>query len=43
MKFIDFTNKMYFNFTHTHQKSLKLDQMSLMNNLVQQFYESDHV
>ena len=30
-------------FTNMHQKRSKLDQMSSINKLVQQFYESDHV
>ena len=43
MKFIDFIDKMQLIFIQIHQNRSKLDHMSSMNKLVQQFYESDHV
>ena len=42
MKFIDFIYRIHLIFTHMHQKHSKLGQISSMNNLVEQFNESDH-
>ena len=43
MNFIDFLSKMLVLLSHMHQKLSKVDHISVMDNLVYQFYESDHV